>query len=171
MFLLLLPLYYLKPNVNEISHKMLKKIILLSLLLFSIGCKSKKQLLISKDTTLTKLNAAFKKYENTPYKYGGISEKGFDCSGFVYTVYKNTFSINLPRTTSQMKNEGKKIKKSALKPGDLIFFRPKNSYNHVGIYLEKGIMIHSSTSKGVIKTNINNAYWKKYYHSSRRILP
>jgi len=65
---------------------------------------------------------------------------------------------------------GKKVSKRNLKPGDLVFFRPSRRYRHVGVFIGNNLFMHSSTSKGIIKSNLNNPYWKKKYRFAKRIL-
>lgn len=117
-----------------------------------------------------KLEQQYSLYKNTKYKYGGTTASGFDCSGFVMTVYKNAFNVQLPRATEAMMKEGHKVSRHKLKPGDLVFFRPSRKYDHVGIYLGKNQFMHSSTSQGVIKSKLDNPYWKKKYRFAKRIL-
>jgi cell wall-associated NlpC family hydrolase len=121
-------------------------------------------------TIQDKLEIEYQKYKGIPYKYGGTTKRGFDCSGFVNAVYFNAFNIDLPRTTTLMSKEGEKKSKSNLKSGDLVFFRPSRKYMHMGIYVGDGQFMHSSTSKGIIKSKLNNLYWKNKYRFSRRIL-
>jgi cell wall-associated NlpC family hydrolase len=121
-------------------------------------------------TIQDKLEIEYQKYKGIPFKYGGTTKRGFDCSGFVNAVYFNAFNIDLPRTTTLMSKQGEKKSKSNLKPGDLVFFRPSRKYMHMGIYVGDGQFMHSSTSKGIIKSKLNNLYWKNKYRFSRRIL-
>ena len=102
-------------------------------------------------------------YIGVPYAWAGNSPRGFDCSGYTTYVLKE-FNINLPRTASDQKRISSKINKSSAKKGDLVFFGKGNNITHVGIIVsEKGkplTMIHASTSKGIIVTNIENSeYW------------
>ena len=138
----------------------------ITLILVSCGSAKKKATISNK----TKLEAQFKLYKGTKYKYGGIDKRGFDCSGYVNKVYKDAFSIQLPRVTKEIAKEGRKVSKSNLKVGDLVFFRPTRRYRHVGIYMGNDEFMHSSTSKGVMKSSLNNVYWKKKYRNARRIL-
>lgn len=112
-----------------------------------------------------------KKHLGTPYVWGGSTPKGFDCSGFVQYVLKQS-GISLPRTTTEQVKVGTAIAKSALQPGDLVFLQ--NTYragvSHVGIYIGDGKMIHASSSKGVTISDLSSSYYTKHYHSSRRIL-
>lgn len=140
---------------------------LLSLLIVSCGSKKK---ITSNVSVQNKLEIEFQKYKGTPYKYGGITKRGFDCSGFVNTVYLNAFKIQLPRVTHDMAKYGYSVKEAKLKIGDLVFFKPSRKYMHVGIYVGNGQFMHSSTSKGVIKSRLDNVYWSKKYRFARRIL-
>ncbi|MRT92531.1 NlpC/P60 family protein [Ancylomarina sp. 16SWW S1-10-2] len=117
-----------------------------------------------------KLETQYRKYKGVPYKYGGTSIKGFDCSGFVQFTYKNLFKIELPRTTGLMLKEGIPISKRKLRIGDLVLFRTSKRYRHVGIFMGDNLFMHVSTKKGLMKSNLNNPYWSKHYLTSRRIL-
>lgn len=112
-----------------------------------------------------------KKYLGSPYSYGGASPKGFDCSGFTYYVYKQ-FDIDLPRSSAGQADVGKKIDKKDLQPGDIVVF--SNTYrsgpSHTGIYIGNGKFIHASTSsKGVIISDINSDYYKNHFSYGRRV--
>ncbi len=115
------------------------------------------------------LEKVYQKYKGTPYLYGGTTSRGFDCSGFVQRAYMDAFKKKLPRTTKAMMKYGKKINKSALKVGDLVFFHPTRRYYHVGIYMGNGLFMHASSSRGVMKSNLSLKYWQKSYVMSRRI--
>ena len=116
------------------------------------------------------METQFNLFKGVPYKYGGTNKRGFDCSGFTQKVYIDAFQINLPRTTKEMSELGKKVSKQNLLPGDLVFFKPSRKYKHVGVFMGDNIFMHSSTSKGVMKSNINNAYWEKKYKYAKRII-
>ncbi|AOW21991.1 hypothetical protein LPB138_03000 [Urechidicola croceus] len=124
----------------------------------------------SKITPQQKLETQYQIYKGTKYKYGGTDKKGFDCSGFIQVVCHNAFNIKLPRTTDGMAKTGTKISKNNLRPGDLLFFRPSKKYQHVGIFIGNNEFIHSSTSKGVTKSKLDNSYWKKKFKFAKRIL-
>lgn len=120
-------------------------------------------------TNLSELRTAIiKSAENllgTPYAYGGTTPSGFDCSGYSgYVMNQN--KIELPRRSEDQFLSSKKINKDDAQPGDLVFFANSGNVNHVGIIYAKdkdGIyMIHSSTSKGVVISEITkDSYWAK----------
>ena len=122
------------------------------IILFS-SCSSAKKASYS-NSVQQKLNKQYDQYKGTKYKYGGTDKRGFDCSGFTQTVYRSAFQIELPRTTKDLSEIGTKVSRKKLKPGDLVFFRPSRKYRHVGIYMGDDMFMHSSTSKGVIKSDI-----------------
>ena len=161
---------FLRRKDSEILNEMKKfwYLIILALIITMSSCNATKR--TTARVNQTKLESQFQQFKNTKYKYGGTDRRGFDCSGFTLTVYKNAFNINLPRTTDAMATLGKRVSKRKLKPGDLVFFRPSRKYDHVGIFIGNKTFIHSSTSKGVIKSNLNNPYWKKKYRFAKRIL-
>ncbi len=110
----------------------------------------------------------------SPYRGGGSTPAGFDCSGFVtYTL--NQFDITLPRNSAEMAQIGKRILKKDAKAGDLIFFKTNGSYiSHVGIVTENtdGIIkfIHSSTSSGVVYSSTSESYYARTFVGVNRIL-
>ena len=122
------------------------------------------------------LNRA-KSYVGTPYKYGGNTRSGIDCSGLVCQGFSSV-GIKLPRVTYNQAKVGKKVSLKRSKIGDLVFFKTtknnRKKVNHVGIISKvEGkhsiFFIHSSTSKGVREDNIFSPYWRSRYKFSRRI--
>lgn len=106
-----------------------------------------------------------KNYIGTPYVFAGTDEKGFDCSGYTCYVMKKN-GINLPRTAAEQFEAAKKIKQAEVQKGDLIFFDSGAGVSHVGIIVseknEPLVMIHASTSKGIVITEIEKSdYWLK----------
>ncbi|MEZ5172932.1 MAG: C40 family peptidase [Bacteroidia bacterium] len=98
----------------------------------------------------------------SPYKYGGCSKDGTDCSGMVYTFYKEVFGISLPRSSSELYEKAKKISIEEAKPGDLVFFATKSAkVSHVGMYMMDNKFVHSSTSKGVIISSLDETYYRE----------
>lgn len=111
-----------------------------------------------------------------PYKLGGTSKNGLDCSGLVITAF-SVNNVKLPRRSEDQAKEGVKIEIQQIKPGDLLFFSTSGAskVNHVGIVKEissRGDIsfIHASTSKGVIISSLNDAYWNKAFLFARRVL-
>ncbi len=106
----------------------------------------------------------------TPYRYGGNTRAGTDCSGFVWSVYSNVYDHYLPRTTKAMSVETRRIRKQRLREGDLVFFRMKGrKVSHVGIYLGNGHFAHASTSRGVIVNEINESYYLRRFVRGGRV--
>jgi len=142
--------------------------LILTIILFLTSCGVSKRA-VKSATIEKKLEQQFQLYKGVKYKYGGTDKRGFDCSGFVQKVYKDALNIQLPRVTKDMAKLGKKIPQFRLKPGDLVFFRPSRKYRHVGIYVGNNTFIHSSSSKGIMKSKLDNTYWKKKYRYAKRI--
>lgn len=109
------------------------------------------------------------RWSGTPYRLGGTTQRGVDCSALVQNVYLDTFDITLPRTTRGLVTKGHEINRQDLRAGDLVFFRPPGN-RHVGIYVGEGYFLHASSSKGVIISQLDNTYWQRYYWQSRRTL-
>lgn len=111
------------------------------------------------------------KYIGVPYRYGGTTPAGFDCSGYVQYIFRAN-GITLKRTSrDQYANNGYYVSKSELKRGDLVFFGNGSYVNHVGIYAGDGMMIHSpSTGKTVTYTSIETDYYRSHYIGAKRIV-
>jgi len=120
---------------------------------------------------LAQLNDQLGSWRGTPYRYGGMSRRGIDCSGFVLTTYRDKFNLQLPRMTSEQALIGTRISKDQLQPGDLVFFKTGSGENglHVGIYDADNQFIHASTSQGVTRSSLDNVYWRKYFWQARRL--
>jgi cell wall-associated NlpC family hydrolase len=122
--------------------------------------------------TGSKIVAKAAQYLGTPYKYGGASPGGFDCSGFTSYIYSQ-FGISLYRTAAGQYGNGIAVSKADLIPGDLVFFCCYSSgIDHVGIYAGNGQIIHSSSprSGGVIYSTLNSGYYANTYVGARRII-
>lgn len=121
-------------------------------------------------TLVSKILSTAKKYIGVPYKWGGTTPRGFDCSGYVQYVF-NAHGIELPRTSSEQYYEGKKVSKANLQAGDLVFFNTSGrGVSHVGIYMGNGQFIHASTSRGITIDELDSVYWRSRYLGARRIL-
>lgn len=115
------------------------------------------------------LLSAAHEWLGVPYRYGGNDRKGVDCSGLVLQVYKDALGIKLPRNSREQHDYCTAIAKGSLIPGDLIFFatgKDKKRVSHVGIFIGDNLMIHASSSKGVILSNINSQYYSRTYAGS-----
>jgi cell wall-associated NlpC family hydrolase len=110
-------------------------------------------------------------YLGTPYKYGGNTKDGMDCSAFTQTVYKEVFNINLERSARLQYTQGSVVSKAdTLKVGDLVFFntRQRVKPGHVGIYIGDNLFAHASTKKGVTITSLDYDYYARVYMGARR---
>ena len=126
----------------------------------------------SQKSIINELSRVQKKWQNTPYKLGGASVSGSDCSGFIQSVFKEHFKASVPRTTVTQFQSGVSVKRNALKAGDIVFFRTGRGPNglHTGIYVEGDEFIHLSTKGGVKRVSLNSSYWKPKFIGARRYL-
>lgn len=111
----------------------------------------------------------YNEWRGVPYRNGGQSRNGIDCSAFVQLTYKQKFGMNLPRTTRQQSKIGGQVTTSGLRPGDLILFKTSRRDRHIGIYLEKYKFIHVSTTTGVTISKMTDPYWHERYWQTRRV--
>ena len=112
---------------------------------------------------------------DTPYRYGGNTpDSGFDCSGLIGYVYRNSAGIQLPRSTREMISlRAPNIGREALQSGDLVFFATNggSQVSHAGIYVGEGRFVHAPSSGGTVRLdNLGSAYWQKSYLSAKRVL-
>lgn len=106
-----------------------------------------------------------------PYRFGGTTPKGFDCSGFIGYVYQKAARLSLPRTTEALTRTGRPVSPNELRPADLVYFEIEEKSLHAGIYIGGGKFIHAPSSKG--KVNIQRLdldYWRSRYRGARRVL-
>ena len=110
------------------------------------------------------------KLVGAPYRYGGASPKGFDCSGLVQYSYRQA-GISLPHQTEQQRHLGKRVAPADLRPGDLGFFDQQGKKNgHVAIYIGKGEIVHApSSGKRVRRDRLDSPYWRKHFSEARRL--
>jgi lipoprotein Spr len=107
----------------------------------------------------------------TPYRLGGGTKKGIDCSGFAFQLYNKVFSTLIGNNSRNIFSMVNPISKSELKEGDLVFFKiGSRSITHMGVYMGNNKFAHASTSKGVMISDLDEAYWRKYYYKGGRLL-
>jgi probable lipoprotein NlpC len=157
----------------------MKKLITIPLCLFSLLSFSQKQIdstsemmiipkcisNIPNDIT-SKLDTFINKWRGKPYVYGGLSQKGIDCSGFIQVLYKDVFNILIPRTAYSQYKSSIKISKDKMDIGDLLFFISKSSPSgwHVAVYLGNNIIMHAANKKrGVVTDKLTSMMIKNIY--------
>lgn len=114
-----------------------------------------------------------KKWLGTPYVFGGTSRSGIDCSGLIYMAAQEAGLGKLPRNSRSMYSICTPIKKSELRPGDLVFFAASTSITHVSLYVGNGQLLHAiseGSKTGVCYSKMTDSYWKDHYYSSGRII-
>lgn len=111
------------------------------------------------------------RWRGTRYLLGGMGQKGIDCSGLAYVVYRDVFGMVLPRTTEGQESVGDSVGRNDLEAGDLVFFKTGIFKRHVGIYIDNGLFMHASVSDGVRLSSLKNRYWRRHYWQARRIDP
>ncbi|EPA00077.1 putative lipoprotein [Indibacter alkaliphilus LW1] len=148
-------------------------IVLLPILIFSSSCASSKK---GKNREVDTIISTARSYRGTPYRYGGTTRSGIDCSALIFHAYASV-GINLPRTSEAQSKLGKNVSGRNLEKGDLLFFatgKRRRKVSHAGIVtdVQRGrvIFIHSSTSLGVTEDNLANPYWNKAFLFGKRIL-
>ena len=109
-------------------------------------------------------------YIGTPYRSGGTTTDGVDCSGLTFSVYRQ-IGVRLPRTSHEQARAGSHIDRDNLRAGDLVFFGSGSSVTHVGIYANDGEFIHASTrDRSVRYDSLDNKYFRNRYIGARRVL-
>lgn len=130
-----------------------------------------------RDQKIDDVIKAARAFTGTPYKWGGTTRSGIDCSGLTGNAF-SAIRMTLPRTADSQALLGEKIKLKDVKPGDLVFFatgKKRREITHVGIVTEvKGgdnvKFIHASTSLGVVETNLFSDYYQKRFRLARRVI-
>jgi lipoprotein Spr len=106
---------------------------------------------------------------SVPYRIGGSTMNGIDCSNFVRGLTNYTYGLNLPRTSREQAAYCKEIQREELKEGDLVFFNTGRGISHVGLYMANNKFVHASTSMGVVISSLDEPYWKRRYVKSGRL--
>ncbi len=105
-----------------------------------------------------------------PYRMGGMSKRGVDCSAFVQTLMLGAFAVQLPRTAREQYRASSWVAANHLQEGDLVFFNTRGGVSHVGVYLHNNRFVHASTSSGVMISSLNDSYWSRKFIGGGRVL-
>ncbi len=130
---------------------------------------------IKHNKTIDNILTEAQTYLGTPYRYGGMTRNGIDCSAFVLSVFGAAAGLTLPRVAASQSQEGESVEKENLQKGDLIFFSHGRRISHVGIVedvTEEGEVkfIHAATSKGVMISSLNDSYWGPKFRFAKRVI-
>jgi len=121
-------------------------------------------------TANTKLADEIGNWMGTPYKLGGSTKAGVDCSGFICQVFPVVYNLHPPRTKGERYKMAKPVLMHEIQEGDIVFFTIGNTKpSHSGIYLWNGYFVHASTSKGVILSNLVEVYWANCFTGAGRL--
>jgi cell wall-associated NlpC family hydrolase len=117
------------------------------------------------------LYSFIEEWYGTPYRFGGSTKNGIDCSAFVQQLYDEVYNTGLTRTSrDQFATSMRLNNMNELKEGDLVFFKIRSkAISHVGVYLSDGKFVHASLSRGVVISNLNDHYWSRYFAGAGRI--
>lgn len=144
----------------------MKKVVLSllgSALIFSSGA-------ITAYADQTKLQSEVTQLVGTPYKWGGATVSGFDCSGFILYIF-DKYNLDLPRTSVSQAEAGVHVDQDDLRLGDLVFFNTSGrGISHAGIYIGNDEFAHASTSRGVRISKLSESYYKNRYVTARRVI-
>ena len=111
----------------------------------------------------TKMFEFIDTWYGTPYRLGGTTKKGIDCSAFSQFLFASVYGLSIPRTAREQYYLTSRITRTELKEGDLIFFNTRGGVSHVGVYLQNNKFVHASTSGGVMISDIFDEYWARKF--------
>jgi len=111
----------------------------------------------------TKMFEFIDDWYGTPYRLGGTTKKGVDCSAFSQFLFAAVYGFSIPRTAREQYSLTTRISRTELKEGDLVFFNTRGGISHVGIYLQNNKFVHASTSGGVMISDIFEEYWARKF--------
>ena len=166
--------------MKQFSRIKIKQKLLLGVLaastLFLLSCASHRHT-SARDVQVDRVIAAARSFIGTPYKYGGTTRAGMDCSGLLINSFRE-ISYPLPRSSEDQSKIGEEIKMHDLQPGDLVFFatgKKRKKVTHVGLVTQCNgkddvKFIHASSSLGVVETNLYAEYYQKRFRGGRRVI-
>lgn len=131
---------------------------------------------IKHSNTIDNILSEAESYLGTPYRFGGTSRSGIDCSAFVLSVFGAAAGMNLPRVAAEQSQEGDSVERTQLQKGDLVFFsHGGRRISHVGIVEDvtpegEVKFIHAATSKGVMVSSLDDNYWGPKFKFAKRIV-
>lgn len=154
---------------------------------FVFGCKAKHRATLSKSKSIEekysrllginkenilnkKLYSFVDEWYGTPYKYGGKTKKGIDCSGFVQVLFKEIYGKEVEGSSLNIYTKCNPVSKEELTEGDLVFFKiDSKNVSHIGIYLQNNKFVHATTKAGVMINDLNEEYYRKYFAGSGKL--
>lgn len=162
----------MRVGVGKMNHRPFFYLFLFLIIIQLSSCSSTRKI---RSQRVNQVVETAKSFRGTPYRYGGTTRSGMDCSALVYLSFQSA-GINLPRTSAEQSKVGKKVSVHNLEKGDVIFFatgKSRRKVSHAGIVTSarRGNIqfIHSSTSLGVTEDNMYSPYWSQRVVRARRI--